>query len=520
MRRTVALIVCTLVAGLWAAAGLASDATGDASEALVSVKVSGADIRDVIQHIAHDSGLSIVCGPSVRGHIDLDEQDVPVARVLAKICDAKGYQWWRGEDGIYTVSAASRPAARPSALALPSIPAGKEAEKTWASYTLKFMPPQYISYLFGGCDDPGPLAFATGSVGDIGSAVMRPGTPGAMGALGGGLGESRAMGGRGGGGGGRGGGGGGRGGGGGGFGGGGGGGLGGSSLIEWLPEDVEPPLAYAPTNMLLIRGTEEGINRFIELLKILDRKPQQIIVEMQEVLVSNSLSKAMGVNWYYIAGNATVTPQGMETVASIIVGYTPAGDQDFKAVLTYLLESGRGRVTSAIRVATMNLLPAYNAVVVNYPWVTVGGISGDPFRGTNVQTIGVTNYPIISSLYIVPRINGDGTITLSIPYSRSAITGTVAVPAEFGSYEYPIVTQNNLWTTVNVRDGETFVVGGFVDKSVIESERRLPILGYLPLVGDLLFTRRAMNVSESETLLFITPRIIKEEEGPATLGPI
>jgi len=96
----------------------------------------------------------------------------------------------------------------------------------------------------------------------------------------------------------------------------------------------------------------------------------------------------------------------------------------------------------------------------------------------------------------------------------------VAVPAEFGSYEYPIVTQNSLWTTVNVRDGETFVVGGFVDKSVTESERRLPILGHLPLVGDLLFTRRVSAVSESETLLFITPRIIKEEEAPATLGPI
>jgi len=281
-----------------------------------------------------------------------------------------------------------------------------------------------------------------------------------------------------------------------------------------------PPIAYAPLNALLIQGTEEGLNEFIELLRFLDRKPQQIIVEMQEVLVSTSLNKAMGVDWYYIAGNTTVTPQGMSTAASIIVGYNPPGNQDFKAALTYLLQTGSGRVTSAIRIATMNLLPAYNMVVVNYPWVTVGGISGDPFRGTNIQTISVTNYPIVSSLYIVPRINGDGTITLSIPYSKSAITGTVAIPQEFGSYEYPIVTQNALWTTVNVRDGETFVVGGFVDKSLTSSETRLPILGHLPIIGDLLFTRHQKAVQESETLLFITPRIIKEEEAPATLGPI
>ena len=61
----------------------------------------------------------------------------------------------------------------------------------------------------------------------------------------------------------------------------------------------------------------------------------------------------------------------------------------------------------------------------------------------------------------------------------------MAIPQEFGSYEYAIVTQNSLWTTVNVRDGETFVVGGFVDKSLTESETRLPILGHLPIIGEL-----------------------------------
>lgn len=536
MRRSIALIVCSLVVGLWAVAAPASDAPDDASQALVSVKVSGA-IPDVIQGIARDSGLSIVCDSSIRDRIDLDERDVPVERVLEKICNAKGYHWWRGEDGTYMVSSTPRPAPQPRTLAVPGVPAAKEPGKTWGSYTLKFVSPQYVSYLFGGARDPGPEGFPSDGIGDAGSTLMRPTGPRPLGPFGGGLGESRAMGGMGGGGRGGGGmggggmGGGGMGGGGGlgggGLGGGGraggggfGGGGGGGTLIDLLPVGVEPPIAYAPLNALLIQGTEEGLNEFIELLRFLDRKPQQIIVEMQEVLVSTSLNKAMGVDWYYIAGNTTVTPQGMSTAASIIVGYNPPGNQDFKAALTYLLQTGSGRVTSAIRIATMNLLPAYNMVTVNYPWVTVGGISGDPFRGTNIQTISVTNYPIVSSLYIVPRINGDGTITLSIPYSKSAITGTVAIPQEFGSYEYPIVTQNALWTTVNVRDGETFVVGGFVDKSLTQSETRLPILGYLPIIGDLLFTRHQKAVSESETLLFITPRIIKEEEAPATLGPI
>ena len=175
----------------------------------------------------------------------------------------------------------------------------------------------------------------------------------------------------------------------------------------------------------------------------------------------------------------------------------------------------------AIRVATMNLLPAENSVVIDYPWVTVGGISGDPFRGSNIQTVSVDTYSITTSLYITPRINGDGTITMYIPYQKSSITGTLQVPTGEGeNVEYPITTTNNLTTTVNVRDGETFVLGGFIDKETLETERRLPILGDLPIVGDLLFTREARTVNESETLIFITPRIVKEEAAPATLGPI
>ncbi len=538
MRRIVTLIACSLVLALCTAAAVASDGADRPSEALVSVKVSGAEIPDVLQYVARDSGLNIVCDPSVRGHIDLSEQDVPVERVLERICAAKGFHWWRGEDGAYTVSANRRPERPIRALAVPGIPEATKPETTWLPYTLKYVPPQYVSYLFGQSEEPGPMVYS-GAVGDVGSVLNQPLAPRALGPLAGGLGQSGAMGGMGGGGRGGGMGGGGRGGGGmggGGMGGGGGiggggrgGGIGGGGLggvgggggfASWLPEGIESMVAYAPLNALLIRGTEDSINELIELLKFLDRKPQQVIVEMQEVLVSRSMNKAMGIDWYYIAGNTSVTPQGMSTAASIIVGYNPPGRADFKATLTYLLETGRGRVTSAIRIATMNLVPAYNYVIVQYPWVTVGGLAGDPWRGQNLQTISVTTLPITSSLSIIPRINGDGTITLSVPYNKSAITGTVAVPSEFGSYEYPIVTQNTLYTNVNIRDGETFVVGGFVDKSTTSSERRLPILGDLPLIGDLFFTRHRSDVQESETLLFITPRILKEEEIPATLGPI
>ncbi len=531
-RNVVTLILCIALVGLGTLIASASVPSRDAEPQLINVHVKNATIQEVIQIVVTASGANIVLG-DVSGRITLNRDNVSVEKVLDQICQAKGFYWWRDDDGTYYVSDKPRSAPSVQATALPGLPQTAERDsKLSRTYHLQFLPPQYVAYLFGTSNDPGPMPFSADSgYADMGAVLSPFGGRdsssgigelygGGRGGGGGGGGGARGGGGGGGaGGGGAGGGGGARGGGGGGVGGGG-GFLGAGALSMFLPEDIDAMIAFPPLNTLLIHGTEESINELIELLKMLDRKPQQIIVELQSLQVSNSWQKQLGVDWFYIAGNTSITPQGMSTGASIIVDFRPPSPNNFQAKLTYLLETGRGRIVDAIRVSTMNLLPAVNSVNVSYPWVTVGAVSGDPFRGSNVQTLSVTTYNISTSLYITPRINGDGTITMYIPYTKSNITGTVQVPSQFGNIQYPIVTTQTLTTTVNVRDGETFVIGGFVNKDLLETNRKLPLLGSLPIVGDLLFTRQARTVNETETLIFITPRIVKEEAAPATLGPI
>jgi len=515
MRRIAVIpILCALLIGLGSFPAAASDPESEASRQLVSIHMRDASVQDVVQTIVTASGANIVLG-DVKGRITLNVDNVPVERVIEIVCTAKGFHWWRDDDGTYFVSSEPRPAPSAVAAVVPGVPDQDGAQRVSRMYHLQFMPPQFVAWLFGTSDDPGPLPVQANAMpSDVGSVFMRGG--GKSFSTSPGVGELGAGGRGGGGGGGR------AGGGGGGGGAGGGGGFFGSgALSEFLPEEIDAMIAFPPLNSLMIRGTEESINELIELLKLVDRKPQQIIIELQSVQVSTSLSKQLGVDWFYIAGNTQVAPQGMATPASIIVSYTPPGvARNFAATLTYLLETGRGRIVDAIRVSTMNLLPAVNEVIVDVPWVTVGGIAGDPFRGTNIQTISVETYSVATTLTITPRINGDGTITMYVPYSKSVISGTVIVPVPGGNVEYPITTTNNLYTTVNVRDGETFVVGGFINKDELETERRIPILGSLPIIGDLLFTRSVRAVNETETLLFITPRIVKEEAAPATLGPI
>ncbi len=524
-REYLASVLCILLVGMGAAVVAGADTGADPGRELVSIHVRDASVQDVVQTIITASGASIVLG-DVTGHITLSVDNVPVERVLEIICTAKGLNWWRDEGGTYFVSAAPRPASSGGTSVVPSAAEPEGSKMISRMYHLEFMSPGYVAWLFGTSENPGPLPYDPEvMLGDSGSVLMSGGrrsfsTVGGIGEL--------AAGGRGGGGGG------GRAGGlGGGFGGGGGGRAGGGgaggaggfigagAFSQFLPEGIEAMIAFPVLNSLLIRGTEEDINDLIEILKFVDHKPQQIIVELQSVQVTRTFQKQMGMDWFYNAGSFFVQTEGLQTPFNVSVDFETAGNRNFSAVLTYLMETGRGRIVDAIRVSTMNLLPAVNQVTINYPWVTVGGIAGDPFRGTNIQTVSVSTYSITTSLIITPRINGDGTITMFIPFTKSTISGVVDVPVgENQVASYPITTVNTLTTTVNVRDGETFVVGGFLNQDVLESETRLPILGYIPILGDLFFTQKSKVTNEGETLIFITPRIVREEAMPATLGPI
>jgi type II secretory pathway component GspD/PulD (secretin) len=507
MRRSlVAALLFTLVACM-AGAVLADTTPGtDPAPRLVSVHMRDANVTDAIRTVVTESGANIVVSGDVTGTITLDYQDVPVERILDRICQVKSYYWWKDDDGTYMVSATPRPVPSEGAAAA-SLPSSSEKSGDKSALKVKtiklqFVNPQSVLYLLGRSSDPGPEQ--PGYVNDqlpswVATATYNPT-------------ELAGMGGRGGGGGGF--GGGGRG------GGGGAGGGGGGVLGTFLSQDIDI-VAYPLMNALLVRGTEEGIDEFIEWLKLIDRKPQQIIVEIQSLQISRVAQKAYGLTWFYNIGALSIAPAGFGVTGTINVGYAPVDNPNFQAQLGYLLTQGGGRVTDAIRIATMNLMPAYNATTTVYPYIQTGAVVGGTLVSQVAQTVTLQSIPITSSIVITPRINGDGTITMAIPFQKQRITGFVSLPTGIGgtTNDVPIVSSTALYTTLNVRDGETFVIGGFVENNTQETLLKFPILGELPLVGNL-FNRRTKQTTESETLIFITPRIIKEEAAPASLGPI
>ena len=511
-------LLCVSACGLAAADQAAS---GGAAREPINLEVRDASIPYVVESITTSWGDRIRLEGEVTGTISLKDTYTSVEQVLDDICKAQPYYWWRDSDGSYVLSSHPRSGGvNGQQVSTPSSLIGGRVTR-W--YTLRFTSPQQMAYLFGFADSPGAEMTPSADLLASGAAHggYRIGELSGRGGGGGGGGGGGARGGGGGGGGGGARGGGSRAGGGGGAIGITGGGGGGGVLGSLLPPGITDMVAYPMLNALIVQGTEEGVNELIELLKLLDRKPPQVTVELQSVEVTRTVLKAMGINWYWQLGSFTVTPANMTTEANLTVGYKPRNSRDFSATLTALLTSGGGRVIDAIRVTTMNLLPASNTVTVQYPIIQVGGVAGIE-GGQGTQTITVTTENHSTYISVVPRVNADGTITMTIPYSKSVITGYVPVPvANFGvTQKVPIWTTTTILTTVNVVDGQTFVLGGFVGTTETSDKLKLPVLGDLPILGDLLFTRKSYALNDSEVLIFVTAHVIKEEAEPATLGPI
>jgi hypothetical protein len=336
---------------------------GDSRADTMEIEAQGLDVEHVMQAVSRSTGAIIVLRRGVEGPITLKANLPANAEVLLDtICEAKGWHWSRHETGAYIVS--TKPKAGGAETDATSETAGDRVSRM---YQLQYMPPIYIAYVLGYSDDPGPMWFRS-DLDDVGSATM-PGGPGAGSGDGGDL-------------------------------------QGKGALAMFVPEGIDAVVAFSPLNALLIRGTEESINELIELIKLVDRKPQQVILDI------------FGFRGLPVGTHESDFFQGESehggAVRGPFLGFVPDATPSAEAPCR------------AERVASMNLMPAVTTA------------------GANTLLLAIT-----------PRINGDGTITLR---------------AEVRQADREMMTENDFKAgaaaarslasaVVNVKDGE---VVGFV----------------------------------------------------------
>ena len=211
-----------------------------------------------------------------------------------------------------------------------------------------------------------------------------------------------------------------------------------------------------------------------------------------------------------VAGNGKITNANLiGEGATIGVGRLKDSGVSFAAILRALQGDADTNILSTPSVVTTDNEEATLNVGKEVPFVTgsftnTGGQSGsvNPFRTVQRKNVGI-------ELIITPQINEGNSLLLDIRQEISSIA-----PSAQGAVDI-VTNQRIIETTVIVDNEQILVLGGLIEDQIRESEQRVPVLGKLPLLGNLFRARRTTAV-KTNLLVFIRPKILRDAASIAT----
>ena len=295
------------------------------------------------------------------------------------------------------------------------------------------------------------------------------------------------------------------------------------------------------TNMLLIQDTPESITNIRALVATLDIPVRQVQIEARIVIVNSDFARDLGVR-FGITGTETNGSNGLFGVSGTAAGV----DTILDSALTNLQGSGTPYPVSVPTGGTAPQRYNVNLPVTNPAGALAGVILGRNFildlelsaaqaegkgevisspsitartgqeayieQGTEIPyqeaaSSGATTVQFkkaVLSLKVTPQINPDNSLILKINVHKDSVGQTLG-----GAGGTPSIDTRELNTEINMRDGETAVLGGILETERRESERKVPLLGDVPVLGRLFKSTGRVN-NKDELLIFVTPKIIRE----------
>lgn len=182
---------------------------------------------------------------------------------------------------------------------------------------------------------------------------------------------------------------------------------------------------------------------------------------------------------------------------------------EFNALLELVAQSEDVSIVSRPKVAVREGAQADIVSTRAIPFFNIQAINANGTFKTKIEEaeVGV-------QMFIIPRIVGDDTIVLNIDIEVSQETGTaVVLPISAGGDDVSVITVPEISrratrTIVRLEPGQAVILGGLISEREAERERKIPILGDVPLLGNL-FRSRFTEQRQTNVLFFIRPRILQ-----------
>jgi general secretion pathway protein D len=260
-----------------------------------------------------------------------------------------------------------------------------------------------------------------------------------------------------------------------------------------------------PTNSLLVRAQLEDWDVLRQSIETLDLRPLQVLIEVLIAEVRHSKGLQIGVsgrvgNDSTKVGNATsATLQGISP-GGFVLHVMRIGAINMDVEIAALASSGSVRILSRPVLLAQNNQEARILIGSERPFIQASR-SLPTDAGVRDQVVQYRD--VGTQLTMTPTINEDGYVNLQVAQQVSTATAEV----EFGA---PVISTREAATHLFVRDGQTVVIGGLVDREEDHTRSGVPVLRDLPLIGAL-FGSTDRSETRNELFLFLTPHIIASD---------
>ncbi|WP_329605564.1 type II secretion system secretin GspD [Rheinheimera sp. UJ63] len=304
--------------------------------------------------------------------------------------------------------------------------------------------------------------------------------------------------------------------------------------------------AHPDSNSLVITAQPDMMRSLEDVVRQLDIRRAQVLVEAIIVEVFDGTGTDFGVQWLNENGGGTnftgtntipivniaagaaqasqitrgTTTQSRDpTTGELITTTTADSNRDYTqlatalqslngallgfyngnwaAILQAVRTSTNSNVLATPHITTMDNQEAIFLVGQEVPVITgstVGSSNTNPFQQVQRQEVGI-------KLKVTPQINEGDAVQLVIEQEVSSIGGTTAVDIT--------INKREIKTTVMADDGATIVLGGLIDEDVQESESKVPLLGDIPILGHL-FKSTSVSKRKRNLMVFIKATIVRD----------
>lgn len=274
-------------------------------------------------------------------------------------------------------------------------------------------------------------------------------------------------------------------------------------LADWL---------VVTTGQELLYDVEDFINLFAAGVPQIEIEAKIVEINFSDSLdlgVTPVAGKPMfdfpGTGTFVKSLNST-TPNGVDVNEALLTLGGVFDGTEFNAIIEAIATNDNVSIISRPKIAVREGGRADISNIEKIPYLKISSITGGNTGFTSTvdfQEVGV-------KLFVVPRVIGTKTVALNIDIEASQQSGTevLVVTGSGDQISAPRLSQRSARTVVYLQPGQAVILGGLVTEHNVESIRKVPLLGDIPIL-QYLFRSKFTKKEQSNVLFFIRPRILK-----------